>query len=104
MDIKIAIGCRVATLRKRRKMRQEELAEALGMQRTSVTNLEAGRQNITLTTAYDIARVLGVEIVELFPPELYGQLDEMARAEIQELRARVEELEAVVLKIRQLVI
>lgn len=100
---KVDFGERVSRLRQRRNLTQAELAEKLDMARSSVANLEAGRQNITLETAYIIALVLGVEIVELFPPQIYGNLEETERMELNELRARVSEMERVIDGVRSLV-
>lgn len=46
---------------------QEDLALALGLSRTSITNIERGRQPIQLHTLYKIADVLGVEPTVLLP-------------------------------------
>jgi transcriptional regulator with XRE-family HTH domain len=40
---------------------------ALGLSRTSITNIERGRQPIQLHTLYKIAEVLGVEPTALLP-------------------------------------
>jgi len=40
---------------------------ALGLSRTSITNIERGRQPIQLHTLYKIADVLGVEPTALLP-------------------------------------
>lgn len=69
------IGGNIARLRKAIKPRlsQEHLAESLGLKRTSIVNLEAGRQKAPLETLYQIACELNVEIKDLIPTldELY---------------------------------
>ena len=55
--------------RRKRHMSQETLADSLGLTRTSVTNIEKGRQPIQLHSLYLIARALKVEVKELLPSE-----------------------------------
>lgn len=61
------IGLRVANFRNKKKISQAALAEQVGVARTSVTNLESGRQRVTLDHLNQIAEVLGVELSELMP-------------------------------------
>lgn len=49
-------------------MTQQELATAIGLTRTSIANLEAGRQRIPLHILYAIAEALGVAPTVLMPP------------------------------------
>jgi transcriptional regulator with XRE-family HTH domain len=61
-----ALGKRVRELRQDR-FTQAELAALLDMSRTSVTNLERGRQRIPLHQLLRIADALGCELGELLP-------------------------------------
>ena len=55
-----ALGARVRTLREHRELTQAELAVTVGLSRTSVTNLEAGRQgDVPATKLVSIAKALG---------------------------------------------
>ncbi|MBU4257531.1 helix-turn-helix transcriptional regulator [Patescibacteria group bacterium] len=47
-------------------MKQEDLAKKVGVRRETIVHLEAGRYNPSLKLAYDIARVFGVSIEEIF--------------------------------------
>jgi transcriptional regulator with XRE-family HTH domain len=49
-------------------MSQEAFAKAVGLSRTSITNIERGRQPISLHTLYFMADILGVEPADLLPP------------------------------------
>jgi transcriptional regulator with XRE-family HTH domain len=49
-------------------MSQEAFAKAVGLSRTSITNIERGRQPISLHTLYFMADILGVEASDLLPP------------------------------------
>ena len=47
-------------------MKQEDLAKKVGVRRETIVHLEAGRYNPSLKLAYDIAKVFGVSIEEIF--------------------------------------
>lgn len=56
---------RIERLRKDKGMTQEGLAEKAGLHRAYFWDIENGR-NISIKTAYKIARALGVSLSELF--------------------------------------
>lgn len=58
------LGRRIEQLRRKNGMTQEELAEKSGLHRAYFWDIESGR-NITILTAYKIARALGVGLSEL---------------------------------------
>lgn len=58
------LGERIEELRKKKGMTQEELAEKAGLHRSYFWDIENGR-NISIKTAYNIARALGVKLSEL---------------------------------------
>jgi transcriptional regulator with XRE-family HTH domain len=49
-------------------MSQDAFAKAVGLSRTSITNIERGRQPVSLHTLYSMADILGVEPADLLPP------------------------------------
>ena len=53
-------------LRKARDMRQEDLAQALGVSRQTVISLEKGKYNPSLALAFKLARYFGMNIEEIF--------------------------------------
>ena len=61
------VGRRVRTARKASKLTQEELATSVRMTRTSVTNIEKGRQKLLLHTLFDLAAAMKVPVVQLIP-------------------------------------
>lgn len=63
----LIIGSRIQLLRKEQGLTQEFLAAQVGLTRTSITNLESGKQRVNLETLYDIAEWLDVEIYDLLP-------------------------------------
>ncbi len=65
-------GQLLAQVRRKKGKSQEFLADELGLSRTSITNIEKGRQPIQLHGLYRIARLLGVELKELLPsPQVF---------------------------------
>src|SRR6266508_7019049 len=59
------------TLRQRRRelgLSQAQLAEAVGILRTSITNVEAGRQRVPLHVLYQICAMLKIEVAAVIPP------------------------------------
>lgn len=60
------ISNRIKEFRARNNMSQEDLANAVGVRRETIGNLENGRYNPSLVLAWNIAKVFGVTIEELF--------------------------------------
>ena len=57
---------RIRELRKARKLSQEELAEAVGTTRQTITSIEDGKYTASLPLAYKIAKFFGLTIEEVF--------------------------------------
>ncbi len=62
------IGGRIRTEREQVDLSQEDLALRIGLTRTSISNIEHGRQKIQIHTLYEIAKVLNVPPISLLPP------------------------------------
>jgi transcriptional regulator with XRE-family HTH domain len=60
-------GSRVRALRERRNVTQEELARRVDLSRTSITNIEQGRQRVLLHQIFDIATALDAAPGDLLP-------------------------------------
>jgi transcriptional regulator with XRE-family HTH domain len=63
----IAVGKQVRAARENQDLSQATLARRIGFTRSSVANLEAGRQRIALHLFVLIAKALGVDPVTLLP-------------------------------------
>lgn len=61
------IGKRVREAREALGISQAELAMHVGVVRTSIVNIEGGRQRLPITMLYDIADALGVQATQLLP-------------------------------------
>jgi len=62
-------GDRVRELREEKNVTQEELARRVDLSRTSITNIEKGRQRILLHQLVEIASALDAKPQDLMPAE-----------------------------------
>ncbi len=67
---------RLEELRKQRGIRQEELADLLGVSRQTIGSLENGRYNPSIVLAFRIARFFGLTIEQIFLYEESGSDEE----------------------------
>ncbi len=67
------LGARLKQLRegqaggKRGRLTQGELADLVGLERTSITNIEAGNQKLPLHVLFRLCEQLGVSPVDILP-------------------------------------
>lgn len=61
-----SLGYRIKSIRKKRKLSQEDLAELIEMSVDTVSNIERGKNTPRLDTILLMTKHLGVEIHELF--------------------------------------
>lgn len=59
------IGKRIKTLRAERKMKAQELAAVCNLEKTHLSRIEAGGQNLTLKMLLRIAKALGTDVQDL---------------------------------------
>ena len=57
---------KLEALRKQRGVRQDDLAQALGVSRQTVISLEKGKYNPSLALAFKLARYFALPIEEIF--------------------------------------
>jgi transcriptional regulator with XRE-family HTH domain len=69
------VGRRIRAVRKQRNLTQEDLGGRVSLTRTSITNIEKGRQKLLLHTLAEIADALEVGASKLIP-ESEGQPDQ----------------------------
>ena len=74
-EFSVAMGERIAQLRKTRNLTQTQLAEVLGVAQQTVQAYEGGRRRIQVAALPVVARTLSVSLEELF-----GQGQQAARA------------------------
>ncbi len=69
MDDRIyrVFGARLRELREEKSVTQDELARRVDLSRTSITNIEKGRQRVMLHQMVDLARALEADPQTLLP-------------------------------------
>lgn len=63
---RIELGYRVGCFRLKKKLKQEDLASLVGLSRTSIVNIESGRQSIETVAIPDFCEALEITVVRLF--------------------------------------
>ena len=66
-DVRSRFGARLKSVRTKRGISQERLAEIAGLHRTFVSLIERGQRNITLETIEKLATALDVGMPDLMP-------------------------------------
>lgn len=66
INIKIIVGNRIRSIRKKSKISQEALAFECGLDRTYICSVENGHRNISIVNIEKISRALNCSIRELF--------------------------------------
>lgn len=60
------IGKRIATLRRDNALTQVDVCAQIDMEKTNLSAIENGRQNVTSLTLLKIANAIGVEVKDFF--------------------------------------
>ena len=59
-----SIGKNIARLRRKQKLSQLDVCAEIKMEKSNLSSIENGRQNVTSLTLKKIAHAIGVEVVE----------------------------------------
>lgn len=79
-DFYLAVGKRIRDRRKAKKMTQEDLGKSVNLTRTSIINIEKGRQKLLLHTFVGISETLKIDVQSLCPSDGLspaGKLDQI---------------------------
>lgn len=81
------LGANIRQCRERRQFSQEALARMVGLTRTSLTNIESGRQHPPLHTLYEIVEQLNADYGEVIPRRprapMVADLQERAKQQVR---------------------
>ena len=66
MDKKKLLGKRIRELRKRRNINQEQLAELIGVEPATISNIENGKNYPSMINLENIMNALGVTFLDVF--------------------------------------
>lgn len=64
---------KIKVLRKQLGLRQEDIAERLGVTRQTIIAIENDKYDPTLSLAFKLADLLGTTVDELFSPDIHNQ-------------------------------
>ncbi len=85
----LIIGQAIREAREARHLTQEDLAAAVGIQRTSIVNAEAGNQRIQIDTLYRIAVHLDKPLDYFLPkptPDLFDPIEDAFQKFLKSIR------------------
>ena len=85
MSLKCQLGQKIQTLRKKRRLTQEQFAELIGIDPKNVSKIENGNNYPSSETLTSIAKALDVEIYELFVFKQELSYEEMKAAILKAL-------------------
>jgi len=84
------IGRRVREARQTAELSQDSLASAVGLTRTSITNLESGRQQVPLHVLYELARALRCGVYDLIPEAIPSNVGrEFGEEDVERMKAQL---------------
>lgn len=63
------LGAKIAKLRKERGFSQLDICAEIEMEKSNLSSIENGRQNVTSLYLYKIAQAIGVEVKDFFEYE-----------------------------------
>src|SRR5437879_1262354 len=92
MDSKLyrVFGSRLRALREEKSVTQEELARRVDLSRTSITNIEKGRQRIMLHQVVELAEALDADLEALIPPSTHEDGEEVLRPDVARVIERLQ--------------
>ncbi len=91
-EIYRGVGRKIRQTRENQRLSQDSLAQRLGISRTSMVNIEAGRQRAPLHVLWQIAELLETKLILLIPspeellaPQNLAVLDKEMMKQIEEV-------------------
>ena len=73
MDMKVAIGERIAKLRKAKELSQQEFSYEAEIERSYLTHVEKGRKNISIDMLMRITKALGISLKDFFDSKEFSK-------------------------------
>ncbi len=76
------VGKQLRERREKLKLSQSKIADDVGLLRTSITNIESGRQKPPLHVLYSICLALKIEVVDVLPKTSDVELRKVVAVEV----------------------
>ena len=73
MDMKVAIGERIAKLRKAKNLSQQQFSYDAEIERSYLTHVEKGRKNISVETLLKITKALDISLKDFFDSKEFSK-------------------------------
>ena len=73
MDMKVAIGERIAKLRKAKNLSQQQFSYDAEIERSYLTHVEKGRKNISIETLLRITKALDISLKDFFDSKEFSK-------------------------------
>lgn len=83
-ELYVLMGKKIKKKREERKFSQKKLADYSGIARTTLINIEGGKQSVSLHTFISISKYLGCNFEELLPD--LNEIKSIGRSEIRSKR------------------
>jgi transcriptional regulator with XRE-family HTH domain len=74
MDMQVAIGERIAKLRKAKNLSQQQFSYDAEIERSYLTHVEKGRKNISVETLLKITKALDISLKDFFDSKEFSKL------------------------------
>jgi len=81
----LLIGKNIKSIRNTRDLNQNQFGDQIGLNRTSVTNIEHGKQRVTVETLYRISECFGLDGISGLLPSLKDVQKNSAISEQKEI-------------------
>lgn len=78
------IGSRVKYFRKKIKMSQEELAKSCDLKRSSLSQIESGKQKLSIEHLYQICEALECDVFDILPSRKRNSVDAITNIRLEE--------------------
>ncbi|GHU96899.1 hypothetical protein FACS189483_01240 [Spirochaetia bacterium] len=75
------IGEEIRQYRQKANLKQENLAKMVGLNRSSIAQIESGKQAVTIFTLYQFCEALNTRVIDILPNELNFDHYSMDRVE-----------------------
>jgi transcriptional regulator with XRE-family HTH domain len=82
------LGSQIKVARQKSRLTQESLAEKVSLTRTTITNIEKGRQQLLVHTLVDIAKALNVSLDFLLPTQKSISVDDLINVKVDSLQTQ----------------